>query len=254
MRRFLRTLVTLLVVFVALPSAAGAVIDYARGWPQNWRTAKWESSGLLPEAASRPEAEVMILAARTGRWKGIFAEHTWLVLKPRGAAAWTRYDVVGWGPPVRRDVRAADSFWYGNRPYVVTRLAGPRAEALIAPIEAAIARYPFAAPGSYSVWPGPNSNTFIAWVVRQVPGLDAELPAVAIGKDYLGPGLGLARAASGTGYVVSLAGVVGLTVALREGVEISIGGTAIGLDPDDLAVKLPALGKLGLYDLARRGS
>jgi hypothetical protein len=249
MRRALRIALCLLAVFVVLPSAAGAVLGLARGWPQNWRTATWESSGLLPEPRAAPEAEVMILAARTGRWKGIFAEHTWIVMKPAGASAWTRYDVVGWGEPVRRNVHAADAFWYGNRPYVVVRVAGAEAARLLPRIEGAIARYPFTARGSYAVWPGPNSNTFVAWVVREVPGLDAELPAVAIGKDYLGAGLGLAPAASGTGFVVSLAGVLGLTVALAEGVEFNVGGTAVGLDPDDLAVKLPALGKIGLKGL-----
>jgi len=249
MRRMIRLLAVVAVLFIALPALAGAVFAYARGWPDSWRSANWQSSGLLPEAGAAPGAEVMILAARTGRWKGIFAEHTWIVMKPHGAAGWIRYEVVGWGNPVRRDGRAADGYWYGNRPYVVYRLGGPDAARLVPRIEAAVARYPFAAPGSYTVWPGPNSNSFVAWVVRAVPGFDAELPAVAIGKDYLGPGIGWARAASGTGFVVSLNGLFGITLALEEGLEINVAGTAIGLDPDDLAVKLPALGKISLLAL-----
>ena len=110
------------------------------------------------------------------------------------------------------------------------------------------------APGSYSIWPGPNSNSFVAWVVRAVPGFDAELPAVAIGKDWLGHGIGFARAASGTGFVVSLDGVFGFTLALKEGLEINIAGTGIGLDPADLAIKLPALGTLSLKALLAGGA
>jgi hypothetical protein len=68
----------------------------------------------------------------------------------------------------------------------------------------------------------------------------------AVGKDYLGPGLGFARAASGTGYVFSVAGLIGITAALQEGLEINILGTVVGIDFDDLAIVLPALGKLGL--------
>ncbi len=239
-----------MLLFLALPSATGTVLGLARGWPESWRTASWSSSGLLPEASSVPEARVMILAARTGRWKSIFAEHTWIVVKPRGAGAWTRFDVVGWGDPVHRDVHAADAFWYGNRPYVVREIGGAEAAALIPVIEASVSRYPFADRGSYRVWPGPNSNSFVAWVVRDVAAFEAELPVVAVGKDYLGSGLRIAQAASGTGYVVSVAGLIGITAALREGLEISILGNTVGVDFDDLAIVLPALGKLAVGSAA----
>ena len=191
----------------------------------------------------------MILAARTGRWKSIFAEHMSLVLKPAGADQWTRYDVVGWGNPVRRDNYPADAYWYGNRPYVVAEIAGDEAATLIPRIEESIARYPHSARGSYIVWPGPNSNAFVAWVVRNTDGFAAELPPVAVGKDYLDGGLALAEAPSRTGFVVSAWGLIGVTAALREGLELNLLGTAIGIDPGDLAVKLPALGKLSLFDL-----
>lgn len=249
MRRLLRLVAWFVVIAIVVPVTAGAVMAYARGWPEGWRGANWSSSGLLPEAATVPEARVMIIAARTGRWKSIFAEHMALVLKPAGADHWTRYDVVGWGEPVRRDAYAADAFWYGNRPYIAHSLEGADAEMLIPRIERSIARYPYAARGSYTVWPGPNSNSFVAWVVRNTEGFSAELPPVAIGKDYLGPGLSLARAPSGTGYALSLGGYIGITVAIREGIELQICGTSIGADPGDLAVMLPSLGKLSLFDL-----
>jgi len=249
MRRAFRLIAMFALLVIALPTACGAVIAYARGWPSSWRTADWASAGILPEAASVQPAEVLIFAARTGRWKGIFAVHTWIVMKREAAKQWTRYEVVGWGSPIERDGRVADGIWYSNRPYIIYRRSGSEAARLIPAIEAAIGRYPWSARGSYTVWPGPNSNTFVAWVVRHVPGFDAELPAVAIGKDFLGPGLDVARAASGTGFVVSFGGLIGLTLALDEGLEVNIAGTGIGLDPQSLAVKLPALGALSLYAL-----
>src|SRR5690348_8560163 len=88
---------------ILIPILVGTAIGYARGWPESWRDASWESSGVLPKAASEPDASVRIMAARTGRWKGIFAVHTWIVMKAKGDAPWVRYDVVGWGRPVRRD-------------------------------------------------------------------------------------------------------------------------------------------------------
>jgi hypothetical protein len=97
MHSLVRGVVWFVLVLVVLPVAAGAVMAYGRGWPESWRTANWSSSGLLPEASAVPAAHVLILAARSGNWKSIFAEHLSIVLKPERAAAWTRYDVVGWG-------------------------------------------------------------------------------------------------------------------------------------------------------------
>lgn len=177
------------------------------------------------------------------------AEHMAIVLKPAGASSWTRYEVVGWGDPVRRNAYVPDARWYGNTPYVAASISGPEAEALIPKVVGAILRYPCSQRGDYTFWPGPNSNSFVAWVVRQTPGFDAELPPLAVGKDYMGSGLHLARAPSGTGITVSLSGLLGATIALREGVELSLLGTIIGIDPGDLAIKLPSLGKLSLFDL-----
>ena len=233
---------------IILPILVGAGLAYGRGWPESWRSAAWTSSGLLPEASAVEGARVIIIAARTGCWKSIFAEHMSIILKPDGAEDWTRYEVVGWGNPVRRNAYAADAHWYGNRPYVVAEIEGSQAADLIPRIEKAIAAYPHQGRGTYTVWPGPNSNTFIAWVVRNTEGFDVELPPAAVGKDYLGNGFGVASAASGTGFVISAWGVFGLTAALREGLELNILGGTIGIDPDDLAIKLPALGKLSLLD------
>lgn len=248
-RRILHWFSVFVVLAVVLPLAAGTALSLSRGWAESWRSADWGSSRLLPEARSVPEARVMILAARTGRWKSIFAEHMSIVLKPQGASAWTRYDVVGWGTPVRRDGWPADAFWYGNRPYVVAEISGDEAAELIPRVEDSIASYPHSARGAYTVWPGPNSNSFVAWVVRNTEGFSAELPPVAIGKDWLGQGLAAGPAPSGTGFTLSAWGTLGLTLALEEGIELSILGTAIGIDPNDLAVKLPSLGKLSLRDL-----
>jgi Protein of unknown function (DUF3750) len=245
MRRSLNFLGWFTLLFVLAPSAIGAGLGYAKGWPTSWRSANWDSSGLLAKAVAEPSATVMILSTRTGNWKSIFAEHMSIVFKRENAAQWTRYDVVGWGNPVRKDAYAADAYWYGNTPRVVYRLQGPQAAALIPAIEQSIARYPHQQRNSYTVWPGPNSNTFVGWVVRNTNGFDAELPPVAVGKDWLG-WAGVAQAPSKTGYSFALAGVIGGTLALEEGLELHLLGSTIGLDVNDLAIKLPALGKLSL--------
>lgn len=251
MQKFFRWLYWLGLAAIILPVSAGAVLAYSHGWAESWRTANWSSSGLLPAAQSTEDAHVIVMAARTGNWKSIFAEHLSIILKPSGAREWTRYDVVGWGKPVRRNAFAADAFWYGNQPYVVRDIAGAEAEALIPLIEDSIAGYPYSGAGAYKVWPGPNSNSFVAWVVRNTQGFAVELPPAAIGKDFISPGLGISEAASRTGFVFSLWGVAGVTVALREGLELNLLGSVIGIDPEDLAIKLPSLGKLSLLNVLR---
>lgn len=251
MGRFFRILGWFVVLTMILPSALGAAIGYAKGWPASWRTADWSSSGVLPKADQQQPATVIILASRTGQWKSIFAEHMSIVFKLENAKAWTRYDVVGWGNPVRRDAYVADAFWYGNTPRVIYRFEGSEAAALIPEIEKSIRAYPNSAAGSYVIWPGPNSNTFVSWVVRHTKGFDAQLSSVAVGKDYLGPGLQMARAPSDTGFTISLGGYAGITLALEEGAELHVIGSTIGIDPNDLAIKLPALGKLSLFDLIK---
>ncbi len=242
----LKILLLFIFTTIVLPVSLGAATGYLRGWPENWRTANWSSSGLLPQAAHVQPATVIILSTRTGQWKSIFAEHMSIIVKPKAATQWTRYDVVGWGNPVRKDAYVADALWYGNTPRIVYRAEGFEAEKLIPGIEASIANYPYQKHGSYTVWPGPNSNTFVAWVVRNTIGFDTELPPVAIGKDWLGRGFSQGPAPSKTGWTVSFAGFAGGTLAWEEGLEFHFLGSTIGIDPNDLAIKLPAIGKLGL--------
>jgi hypothetical protein len=99
-----------------VPLATHAAWFWNQGWSEHWSAADWSSARLLPEASAEPEAVVHVLAARVGNWRGIFAHHSWIVLKDQGASRYRRYDVVGWGRPVREDIRDPDGRWYGNEP------------------------------------------------------------------------------------------------------------------------------------------
>jgi hypothetical protein len=215
----------------------------------HWSQARWDSAGLAPDPATTPEAVVQVYAARAWGWKGILAVHSWIVMKRTGAAAFERYEVVGWGvrrgaPAVRKDMRAIDGYWAGNPPRVLVEHRGPAAEGLIGRIEAAIASYPY--PDQYRTWPGPNSNTFIAHIGREVPELGLDMPPIAVGKDYLTNGGLFARTPSGSGVQLSLLGILGLSVGRTEGLEINLLGLIIGIDPLGLALKLPGVGRVGL--------
>src|SRR5207245_475570 len=148
-------------------------------------------SGQGPGPAGTPERVVQVYAARAVSWRGVFAVHTWIAVKPSGAASWTRYEVIGWGvdrgwPTVRVNRTGPDNYWFGDRPQKLVDLRGAGVDRVIAKVEAAVTGYPY--PASYRTWPGPNSNTFTAWVGRQVPELRLRLPPTAIGKDYLAGG------------------------------------------------------------------
>lgn len=216
---------------------------------QDWRTADRSSAGIAPDPEIVREAVVQVYAARAFNWRGMFAVHTWIATKAENAPAYTLHQVMGWrerrGLPVvvsTRDV--PDRAWYGHPPEIIADIRGSAAASMIADIEKAVASYPYAR--EYTIWPGPNSNTFTAHVAREVPALGLELPTTAIGKDYLNNGRIVARAPSGTGYQVSLFGILGITAARKEGLELNLLGLAFGLDPGDLAVKLPGVGNLGL--------
>ncbi len=242
----LRAFLAMFILVFLAPLATHGLWWQLQPHASSYAHADWSSAGLLPQARVVPEAVVHFMAGRAGRWKGIFAHHSWLVIKPKGAAAYQRYDVVGWGRALRIDGYPPDGRWYGNTPEILLTLRGSAAERAIPEIHRAVAAYPHAARGAYLVWPGPNSNTFVAAVARQVPQLAPALLPTAIGKDFVVWPVYAGVAPSGTGLQVSLGGVLGLTVGSIEGVEINLLGLVAGIDWRRPAVKLPGWGRIGV--------
>ena len=213
----------------------------------DWRTASREPVGLAPDPAAHPEAVIQVYAARTVGWRGVFGVHSWVAVKPARAGDYTVYEVIGWklrwdDTAVSIRSREPDGRWFGNEPELLADKRGAAAEALISRIDKAAKSYPYAQ--EYSAWPGPNSNTFTAWITRAVPELRVDLPPTAIGKDYLGSSV-IASAPSGSGIQLSVVGVLGVTASTVEGLELNLLGLTFGLDPWPPAIKLPLLGRLG---------
>jgi hypothetical protein len=191
---------------------------------------------------------LQVYAARTVGWRGVLAVHTWIAVKPAAAPAYTRYEVIGWGvdsgaPAVRVNRTGPDNYWFGSRPDLLVDLRGEGVDAVIDKVTAAVAAYPY--PSSYRTWPGPNSNTFTAYVGRAVPELRLHLPPTAIGKDYLPEGAPVGWSPSGTGVQLSLLGLAGILAGWDEGLELNLLGLTFGLDLKDPALKLPIAGRLG---------
>jgi hypothetical protein len=237
-----------LIVFVLLlagPIAVSAAKYLLGDRSVDWQIADRSSAGLLPPPPQHPDALVRVFAARTVRWRGIFAVHSWVVVKERNAPRYTRYDYTAWGEPIRVNGFAADGRWFGDTPQTIAAADGAAAEQMIPMIHAAVEGYGWRAYGDYRAFPGPNSNTFVTAVLAAVPELRAALPPTAIGKDFPYDGGMVGLAPSRTGIRITLGGYLGLTLAWVEGIEINLLGAVFGVDLRRPAIKLPGLGRLG---------
>ena len=235
-------LLLLLLIGPVIASAAVYLLGERRG---NWQTADRSSAGLLPRPSEHPDAVIRVYAARTVRWRGIFAVHTWIVVKERGAPRYTRYDYTAWGEPIRVDGFAPDGRWFGAAPETVLSIDGEEAEQFVPRIRSVVENYKFSAYGDYHPWPGPNSNTFVQAALDAVPELNAVLPPTAVGKDYPYKDKWYGLTPRG-GLFVTLGGYLGLVIGWVEGIELNLLGGVIGMDVRRPAIKLPGLGRLGM--------
>lgn len=245
MPRLKKFVLFVLLCFVA-PALASLAVRAASSQPGSWRAADWSSADILPDADTEPDAAIYVMAARTGGLKGALAVHSWIVTKASGSTRYTRYDKVGWGSPIRTNAYAADGSWYSNAPQVLAEVHGAEASRLIPQIEAAIQAYPFSNRGDYTIWPGPNSNSFVAHVLRQVPDLELALPPEAIGRDFRAFGDFVTLSSDWRNLELSLGGYAGLAIGTLYGIEVRLGGLVFGIDIARPGIKLPGFGRIGV--------
>ena len=154
---------------------------------KDWRTASRESSGIAPSPETTREAVIQVYGASTWGWRGWFAIHTWIATKPTNESSYTVYEVIGWRkhrglPAMRVEKDLPDRYWFGERPRLLRELRGDGVDKLITAVDQAAKSYPW--PNIYTAFPGPNSNTFTAWIARRVPELGIDLPFSAIGSGF----------------------------------------------------------------------
>src|SRR5713226_2470464 len=242
----MRSMIQLLFIFLAIPLML--ILSGAVQLGTDFRTANRSSAGIAPDPEKTPEAIVQVYAARALNWRGLFGVHTWIATKPENAPQYTVHQVIGWRvfrdlPAVVSEAGIPDRYWFGNRPDLIAELRGAEAERAIAEIKNAVESYPYV--DEYRLWPGPNSNTFTAYVARHVPELKLELPVTALGKDFPVNGAIIDRTPSGTGYQLSLYGLLGFLAGWKEGLEVNLLGLSFGVDLIAPALKLPFIGRLG---------
>lgn len=145
-------------------------------------------AALAPDPREHQEAVIQVYGADVWGFRGNFAIHTWVATKSQGAPEYTIYQVIGWRlrrgrPVVSISTGNPASPWFGSPAILLHELRGSEAQALIDQVHEAALSYPF--DRVYKMWPGPNSNSFTAWIGLEVPELKLELPFKAIGKSWM---------------------------------------------------------------------
>ena len=237
--------------FIAL--FAGPVIgffqvDMTKSWQRNHEV----SVGVAQEAAKEPQALVQIYQARDFKWKGAVSVRTWIATKERHSRSYVVYEIEGWNQPSGKSVLSVtrkdpDHTWFGKAPKLIYELKGEMAVRAIEQIDKIAKRYPYT--HEYESWFGPNDNTFVAHVVRNVDELHFAMPPNAVGKDYLVGEKLYDCTPSKSGYQVNYRGMFGFMISRDEGFELNLGGLVIGVNPSEKEIKLPGFGAIGFKDV-----
>lgn len=192
-------------------------------------------------------------AALGGGLEGV-ARHPWIALRDDGATAWERWEVMCCphdevGPSLdtvhQHQMSPVEDYGGGGgrvRFHGVFR--GERARRMISCVREEGPRYPYR--HQYLMWPGPNSNTFVDWVLRACD-IPVSLLSTSIGKDYRGV-VGASVTSEGTGIQLETP-VFGIRIGVHEGIQLHLFGLSVGIDFWPPAIIVPAEeGRLGIGD------
>ena len=215
----------------------------------HWSAASMQPAARKQAAPVSSEAVIQVWAARTWGWRGAFAEHTWIAVKGADSETYWLHEVIGWRlrgglSAVSRSAGNPDRSWYGNPSHLLGEIRGAEAARLLPRLETAASRYPMA--GVYRTWPGPNSNTFVAYLLRELPELGVALPPTAIGKDYPLEGW-VQRTPGGAGLQLTLWGLAGISAGLNEGLRLQWLGLEFGIHPWRGELYWPGVGLIRVW-------
>jgi Protein of unknown function (DUF3750) len=211
---------------------------YSRLWPKTFTTVKDRPDELVVQLGYSPlpsplqpiavHYHFLTYGPDDGEW------HRWDLWQYAGAGG------TSWGH-VHRDLLSPSAGVGGGPPCIEHEWRGEQAQAILRILDRS-AEYPYRE--RYLAWPGPNSNTYPAWVLRQA-GVSADMDPRAIGRDYHGrAGAGRTTTSSGVQVESSLLGV---KVGLEDGVELHFLCFTLGIDVWPPAIKTP-LGRLGFAE------
>ena len=196
-----------------------------------------------------PDDQDWIVAVKSCRlsggsaWYKSLAHHAWIDLK-RGPAGWVRIECGGRLLGVMtNDLDEAEAHldrrFGGHDVRLLGWLEGEPAQRAAAAIEARAKELDAVYSDGYRMWPGPNSNTFVYELAAAAPELGFVFDPNCIGKDWSG-WVDAGLTASKTGVRLDTV-PIGAAIGLREGVELHLFGTTLGVSLDPPGLSLPFL-------------
>jgi hypothetical protein len=192
---------------------------------------------------SRTSSDELIVELRGATLPSVLraiAVHHWFVVFDPETGATTRWEVwqnrdadgESWGH-LHRDLMHPDRPVGGGPTFTVAQWEGDEARRLRDVLERP-EEYPFRE--VYRYWPGPNSNTYAAWVLARA-GLLHDFDPRGIGKDFLAPyGFGISR---GPGSTCLGTPLLGVRWGRHVGLELYVLGLTFGLAYRPLRLKGP---------------
>lgn len=204
------------------------------------------SAHINPVPAETTDAVFQIYGARVVSWRGAFGIHTWIAARKKNSQDYHVYHLDYPSNPqpnqqtfISSLARVPDFYWWGNKPFLIASITGEAASSAISRLDGLVADYPYK--NVYDAVPGPNSNTFTAYVIKNTPEIQVALPPAAIGKDYPVFNQLWYETPSRQGHTLSWKGVIGLTISRYEGFYINILGLPLGMDFRRKTIVLPGL-------------
>jgi len=180
--RILRYFIYIFILIVFVP-AIYSILSLLFTGPVHYQSAK-----IAPFPDEHKEAVLQVYGAKLYGIRGLVGIHTWVSTKEESAQQYMVHQVVGWrhqrghsALEIKEDF--PDRHWYGNKPFLIHDVRGETAKNFIKRLNHEITSYPHA--NEYTLLPGPNSNSFTAWVGLVLPELKLELPMRAIGKNWM---------------------------------------------------------------------
>ena len=132
---------------------------------------------------------VELRAAKISNFPGIFADHYWLLVfhageknKLQECDRWEVWQQANqnescWGHLHKNLLAPFEGVGNGTSK-LIQQWKDEEAVSIIKKVESSPQNYPFI--NNYRYWPGPNSNTFVQWIVRD----KAKLGIRAIGRNF----------------------------------------------------------------------
>jgi hypothetical protein len=249
-----RTFVLGLVLLLALIAAARRVGRLV--WRARWLVVAWlllcsagelcsrlSSPAFTPRAATPTQPVAQLCCGPLDRPVNAIAVHHWFLTFDPAEGRWHRWEIWKdadvrppcWGH-VHEDLLAPEE--WGGPVRTEREWRGDEARAILAAL-ARSGEYPDR--DKYLAWPGPNSNTYPAWVLRQ-SGVSDDLTPLGIGRDYRGR-IGAGYTTTGTG-VQAETSLLGAKVGLLDGAELHFLYFTFGIDVVTPALKTP-FGRFG---------